>query len=105
MTDIRVLVAGGTNGDVLRTRDAEDAGQAEEHGVLDLLYLSFQTSAFQTPEPTGKGNLYLTGEVLDDELFLGDLVCTPGTHILRLRSLRYASITLDTNLQAGWSFC
>lgn len=48
VTDIRVLAAGGTNGDIHRTRDAEDAGQTEEHRVLDLLYLSFQTGAFQT---------------------------------------------------------
>jgi len=34
VTDIRVLATGGTDGDVQRTRDTEDAGQAEEHGVL-----------------------------------------------------------------------
>lgn len=103
VTDIRVLVAGGTDGDVQRTRDAEDAGQTEEHGVLNLLHFRFQTSTFQTAEPTGEGNLYFTGEVLSDELFFGDFIRTPGTHVLRLRALRYASIPLDANMQTGWS--
>lgn len=103
VTDIRVLAIGGPNGDVQRTRDAEDAGQTEEHRVLDILHFRCQTSAFQTVEPTGESNLYLTGEVLGDELFLGDLVRTPGTHVLRLRTLRYASIALDANMQARWS--
>lgn len=103
MTDIRVLATSGADGDVQRARDAENAGQTEEHGALDLLYLSFQTGAFQTVEPTGESNLYLTGEVLGDELFLGDLVRSPGTHVLRLRALRYTSIALDANMQAGRS--
>ena len=103
VTDIRVLATGGTYGDVQRTRDAEDAGQTEEHGVLYLLYLHCQTGSFQTAEPTGEGNLYLTGEVLGNEFFLGDLVGPPVTHILRLRALRNASIPLDANMQAGWS--
>ena len=33
VTDIRVLATGGADGDVQRTRDAEDAGQTEEHGA------------------------------------------------------------------------
>ena len=39
VTDIRVLAAGGADGDVQRTRDAENAGQAKEHRVLDALHL------------------------------------------------------------------
>jgi len=46
MTDIRVLTTGGADGDVQRTRDAEDVGQTEEHGVLDILHFCCQTGAF-----------------------------------------------------------
>lgn len=60
VTDIGVLVAGGTNGDVQRTRYAKNAGQTEVHGVLYLLYLRCQTGSFQTAEPTGEGSLYLS---------------------------------------------
>lgn len=98
VTDIRVLVAGGAGSDVQRTRDAKNAGQAEEHGALDALHPCCQTGTFQTAESTGEGNLYFTGEVLSDELFLGNLVRPPGTHVLRLSSLRYAFITLDANM-------
>ena len=96
VTDFRVLATGGADSDVQRTRDAEDAGQKEEHGVLYLLHFRCQTGAFQTVEPTGEGNLYLTGEVLGEKLFLGDLVRTPGTHVLRLRTLRYTTIAKKT---------
>lgn len=37
VTDIRILTTGGACRDVQRTMDAENAGQAEEHGVLDIL--------------------------------------------------------------------
>lgn len=60
VTDIRVLATGGADGDVQRTRDAKNAGQAEEHGVLDALHLRCQTGAFQMVEPTGEGSLYLS---------------------------------------------
>ena len=103
VTDIRILTTGGACRDVQRTRDAENAGQAEKHGVLDILHLCRQTGTFQPRKPTGESNFYLTGEVLGDELFLGNLVRTPGMHVLRLRTLRYTTIALDANKQTGMS--